>query len=65
MALKSGLFMPTATGRTQDTAHMAASHVPYDSLSDAEVMLRAGTDDNARMAHGALALPTDVLEFTH
>ncbi len=26
---------------------MAASHVPYDSLSDAEVMLRAGTDDDA------------------
>ena len=25
---------------------MAASHVPYDSLSDAEVMLRAGTDDD-------------------
>src|SRR3954465_1403456 len=39
--------MPTITGRTQDIAEMAASHVPYDSLSDAEVMLRAGTDDNA------------------
>ena len=47
MALKSGLFMPTVTGRTQGIAEMAASHVPYDSLSDAEVMLRAGTDDNA------------------
>jgi len=31
----------------QGVAEMAASHVPYDSLSDAEVMLRAGTDDNA------------------
>src|ERR1044071_8132147 len=39
--------MPTATGRMQGVAEMAASHVPYDSLSDAEVMLRAGTDDNA------------------
>ncbi|HEY2393393.1 MAG TPA: sigma factor, partial [Candidatus Angelobacter sp.] len=47
MALKSGLFMPMATGRMQGIAEMAASHVPYDSLSDAEVMLRAGTDDNA------------------
>jgi RNA polymerase sigma-70 factor, ECF subfamily len=47
VALKSGLFMPTATGRMQGIAEMAASHVPYDSLSDAEVMLRAGTDDDA------------------
>src|SRR5262249_42718249 len=47
VALKSGLFMPTVTGRMQGIAEMAASHVPYDSLSDAEVMLRAGTDDAA------------------
>ena len=47
VAVKSGLFMPTATGRMQGIAEMAASHVPYDSLTDAEVMLRAGTDDNA------------------
>src|ERR1051326_8722516 len=39
--------MPTATGRMQGVAEMAASHVPYESLSDAEVMLRAGTDDDA------------------
>ena len=51
MALNSGLFMPTATGRMQGIAEMAASHVPYDSLSDAEVMLRAGTDDNAAYEH--------------
>src|SRR5438270_6172348 len=38
--------MPTGTGRMQGIAEMAASHVPYDSLSDAEVMLRAGTDDD-------------------
>ncbi len=47
MALKSGLFMPTATGRMQGIAEMAAGQVLYDSLSDAEVMLRAGTDDTA------------------
>src|SRR5579859_1593213 len=39
--------MPSITGRTQDIEAMAASHVPYESLSDAEVMLRAGTDDDA------------------
>ena len=47
MALKSGLFMPTATGRMQVIAEMSAGHVTYDSLSDAEVMLRVGTDDNS------------------
>jgi len=47
VALKSGLFMPTATGRMQGIAEMAAGQVLYDSLSDAEVMLRAGTDDTA------------------
>jgi RNA polymerase sigma-70 factor (ECF subfamily) len=47
VALKSGLFMPTMTGRTQGIAEMAAGHVPFDSLSDAEVMLRAAADDAA------------------
>src|SRR5499427_10499485 len=39
--------MPTATAKMEGTAEMEASHVPYASLSDAEVMLRAGTDDDA------------------
>jgi RNA polymerase sigma-70 factor (ECF subfamily) len=30
---------------------MAAGHVPYDSLSDAEVMLRVGADDAAAYDH--------------
>src|SRR5258708_30478793 len=47
VALKSGLFMPTMTGRTQGIAEMAAGHVPFDSLSDAEVMLRAAADSAA------------------
>ncbi len=47
VALKSGLFMPTMTGRTQGIAEMAAGHVPFESLSDAEVMLRAAADDAA------------------
>src|SRR5260221_8752657 len=47
VALKSGLFMPTMTGRMQGIAEMSAGHVPFDSLSDAEVMLRAAADDSA------------------
>ena len=47
MALKSGFFMPTATGRMQGIAEMAAGQMLYDSLTDAEVMLRVGTDDDA------------------
>jgi len=47
VALKSGLFIPTATDGTQGIAQMSAGHVTYDALSDAEVMLRVGTDDNS------------------
>ena len=47
MALKSGLFMPTVTGRMQGIADMAAGQALYDSLSDAEIMLRVGADDDA------------------
>ena len=47
VALKSGLFMPTATGRMQGIAEMAAGQMLYDSLTDAEVMIRVGTDDDA------------------
>lgn len=39
--------MPTVTGRMQGIAEMAAGQALYDSLSDAEVMLRVGADDNA------------------
>ena len=43
--------MPTATGRVRDIAQMAASQVPYDSLSDAEVMLRVGAEDTAAYSY--------------
>jgi RNA polymerase sigma-70 factor (ECF subfamily) len=36
-----------ATGRVQDIAQMAADQVPFESLSDAEVMLRVGADNTA------------------
>src|SRR5262252_10472212 len=39
--------MPTATSRAQGIAEMAAGQMLYDSLTDAEVMLRVGTDDDA------------------
>jgi RNA polymerase sigma-70 factor (ECF subfamily) len=47
VALKPGFFMPTATGRTQGIPKMAAGQMLYDSLTDAEIMLRVGTDDDA------------------
>ena len=39
--------MPAFTGKVKANPKMAAGQVTYDSLSDAEVMLRAGSDDNA------------------
>jgi RNA polymerase sigma-70 factor, ECF subfamily len=39
--------MPTATDRARGVAEMAAGQVLYQSLTDAEVMLRVGSDDNA------------------
>lgn len=39
--------MPTVTGRMQGIAEMAAGQALYDSLGDAEVMLRVGADDDA------------------
>ena len=47
VALKPGVFLPIATGGTRGIAEMAAGQVLYESLSDAEVMLRVGSDDNA------------------
>ena len=47
MALKSGLLVIPATERTRGNAEMAAGQVLYESLTDAEVMLRVGSDDNA------------------
>jgi RNA polymerase sigma-70 factor, ECF subfamily len=39
--------MPTATDRARGVADMAAGQVLYQSLTDAEVMLRVSSDDNA------------------
>jgi RNA polymerase sigma-70 factor, ECF subfamily len=47
VALKPGWFMPTATTKVQTTPNMAAGQTLYESLTDAEVMLRVGSDDDA------------------
>jgi RNA polymerase sigma-70 factor (ECF subfamily) len=47
VALNSGLFMPAATGEVKVIPRMAAGQVAYESLSDAEVMLLAGSNDTA------------------
>lgn len=47
VALNSGFLMPITTGEAEAISKMAAGQVFYDTLSDAEVMLRAGADDNA------------------
>jgi RNA polymerase sigma-70 factor (ECF subfamily) len=39
--------MPTVAGGARGTAEMSASSTVYESLTDAEVMLRAGADDDA------------------
>ncbi|HSM87703.1 MAG TPA: sigma-70 family RNA polymerase sigma factor [Candidatus Limnocylindrales bacterium] len=39
--------MPTAISGARSTAEMAAGQAFYESLTDAEVMLRVGSDDNA------------------
>ncbi len=44
---------------------MAASHVPYDSLSDAEVMLRAGTDEDAAFEYLATKYHRPMIAFMY
>src|SRR5216684_2817312 len=43
--------MPTATSKAQDIPTMAAGQPLYESLSDAEVMLRVGCDDDNAYAY--------------
>src|SRR5260370_12807204 len=47
LAIQTGMFMPVATGKVEANPKMAAGQVLYDSLTDAEVMLRVGSDDEA------------------
>ncbi len=65
MALKSGLFMPTIAGEVKAIPDMAASQVLYESLTDAEVMLRAGSDDNAAFEYLATKYHRSMIAFMY
>src|SRR6266404_7505558 len=47
LAIQTGMFIPVATGKVEANPKMAAGQMLYDSLTDAEVMLRVGSDDEA------------------
>jgi len=65
VALKSGLFMPTAIREVQDIPDMAAGQMLYDSLSDADVMLRAGCDDDAAFSYLANKYHRSMIAFMY
>ena len=65
IALKSGLFMPTATGEVKAILKMAAGPVVYESLTDAEVMLRAGSDDTAAFEYLANKYHRPMIAFMY
>ena len=57
--------MPTATDRAQGVAEMAAGQVLYQSLSDAEVMLRVGSDDNAAYEYLVTKFHRPIIAFMY
>ena len=65
IAIKSGLFMPAATGEVKAISKMAAGQVVYGSLTDAEVMLRAGSDDIAAFEYLALKYHRPMIAFMY
>jgi RNA polymerase sigma-70 factor (ECF subfamily) len=65
VALKSGFWMPTATSGARGNAEMAAGQVLYESLTDAEVMLLVGNDDNAAFDYLALKFHRPMIAFMY
>lgn len=65
MAVNSGLFMPTIAGEVKVIPDMAAGQMLYESLSDAEVMLRAGSDDNAAFEYLATKYHRPMIAFMY
>src|SRR5947207_10365602 len=57
--------MPTAIREVQDIPDMAAGQMLYESLSDAEVMLRAGSDDDAAVAYLASKYHRPMIAFMY
>jgi RNA polymerase sigma-70 factor (ECF subfamily) len=65
IALKSGLFMPATSGEVNAIPNMAAGQVVYESLTDAEVMLRAGSDDTAAFEYLANKFHRPMIAFMY
>jgi RNA polymerase sigma-70 factor, ECF subfamily len=65
IALKSGLFMPATSGEVKAIPNMAAGQVVYESLTDAEVMLRAGSDDTAAFEYLANKFHRPMIAFMY
>src|SRR5215510_11623974 len=57
--------MPAVTREVGDIPRMAAGQVLYDSLSDAEVMLRAGSDDTAAFEYLATKYHRPMIAFMY
>src|SRR5438309_4546272 len=57
--------MPAATGEVKAIAKMAAGQVVYESLTDAEVMLRAGSDDVAAFEYLAIKYHRPMIAFMY
>jgi RNA polymerase sigma-70 factor, ECF subfamily len=57
--------MPTAIREVQDFPDMAAGQMLYDSLSDAEVMLRAGSDDDGAFSYLANKYHRPMIAFMY
>ena len=57
--------MPTFTGEGASISHMAVSQALYESLTDAEVMLRAGSDDTAAFEYLAVKFHRPMIAFMY
>src|SRR5579863_4619598 len=57
--------MPTVAGEVKVIPDMAAGQVLYESLSDAEVMLRAGSDDTAAFEYLATKYHRPMIAFMY
>jgi RNA polymerase sigma-70 factor (ECF subfamily) len=59
------MLMPTFTGEGASISHMAVSQALYESLTDAEVMLRAGSDDTAAFEYLAVKFHRPMIAFMY
>jgi RNA polymerase sigma-70 factor, ECF subfamily len=59
------MLMPAFTGKGASISHMAVSQALYESLTDAEVMLRAGSDDTAAFEYLAVKFHRPMIAFMY